>query len=92
MLRLMTEQPASWRGANRWWRAVRVLSERPTDVPAALDRFVLHATELGVDQATKGVLLRGRAKLAADLGDTLHEVEQASALIGHRRSCRRRMS
>lgn len=86
LLRLMTDQSASRRDAQRWLRAVRVLSEKQTNVLDTLDRFVLHANELGLDEATKADLRHGRAKLAADLGDTLREVERTSALlIGHRR-------
>jgi hypothetical protein len=61
--------------------AWRLVAEKQTDALASLDRFVLHARELGLDQDAMADLRRGRVGLAQSLGIILAEIARATRLL-----------
>ena len=60
----------------------RLVAERQTDALASLDRFVLHACELGLGQDTTTDLRRGRVSLSESLGIILGEIAHAERHLG----------
>jgi hypothetical protein len=59
----------------------RLVAEKQTDALASLDRFVLHARELGLDQDATADLRRGRVGLAQSLGIILAEIARVERLV-----------
>jgi hypothetical protein len=78
---LITEEPLSGAEARKVLRAVRLVAAKQTDALSCFDRFVLHGSALGFDEATRVDLDRGRGELAESLGFTLSEAERITHLL-----------
>ena len=60
---------------------MRLVAAKQTDALSCFDRFVLHGSALGFNEATRADLDRGRGDLAESLGFTLSEVERITHLL-----------
>src|SRR5205823_2588765 len=58
---LITEEPLSGDEARKVLRAVRLVAAKQTDALSSFDRFVLHGSALGFDEATRADF-RSRAR------------------------------
>ena len=63
-------------------QALVLVAGKQTDALASLDRFVLHARELGLGRDARAELQRGRVGLSQSLGIILGEIARAERLLG----------
>ena len=89
LLDCVDSQPTSRDEARAVLNAWRLVAEKHTDALASLDRFVLHARELGLDPNDLDDLRRGRVSLSSSLGTILSEVARVDWLLAAPRRTRR---
>jgi hypothetical protein len=63
-------------------QALVLVADKQTDALASLDRFVLHARELGLSRDARADLQRGRVDLSQSLGIILRDIARAERLLG----------
>lgn len=63
-------------------QALVLVADKQTDALASLDRFVLHARELGLSRDAAAELQRGRVGLSQSLGIILGEIARVERRLG----------